>query len=268
VAEPLKRLLLRGAVRALAVVAGTAFLLFPHPGRALREARALRNPNALVNPDDPAVAKLSEEVDRAMPAGLPRQKQIAWIESFVDRRIVYANDWDQWANVDYWPAPAETLASGREDCDGIAVVTASLLRHRGFKAHLEASIQHVWVAVEGERILHPDAETNFGEEGWSLPSLREILSGLRYGLREFPFWRWALLAAWAVFALRWPNRARTAGETVVSVIALVAAIVAAHRFPDFLFAVVLLAVSGLALWTLVHRTPGIQSGPGSPDRVS
>ena len=125
-------------LRALLLAAGFLFLLFPHPGRALREVRTLRDPNALISPEDPAVAKLSSEVDAAMPANLNRPRQIAWIEKFVEKRIVYANDWDQWLNVDYWPSPSETLASGREDCDGIAVVTASLLRHRGFRASIEA----------------------------------------------------------------------------------------------------------------------------------
>lgn len=241
--------------RVLALVAGTLFLLFPHPGRAAREISAVSNPNALVAPDDPAVAALSAEVDRAMPAALDRAGQVAWIEAFVDRRIAYANDWDQWWNVDYWPSPSETLAAGREDCDGIAVVTASLLRRRGFDARLEASIQHVWVAVGEERILGPGKETNFDGQRWTLPSVRALLDWSRYGLGAFPFWRWALLAAWLSICVRAPNARRASVEGLAFLGAILACKLAALKLPDALFFVTLAAAAGLVAWTLFRRAP-------------
>jgi hypothetical protein len=234
---------------------GFLFLLFPHPGRALHEIRTLRDPNALLAPDDPAVARLSAEVDAAMPPNLDRAHQVQWIERMIEKRIRYANDWDQWWNVDYWPTPAETLASGREDCDGIALVTASLLRHRGFRARIEASYEHVWVEVEGVRILHPDAETNFDGEHWSLPGLKIILPWWRYSLSNFPLWRWGTLVAWAVIVLRFPNRRRIVAEFAAIFAGLAIASLAARRMPDGLFAVVLLLVLGIVLTTVFRRRP-------------
>lgn len=233
---------------------GFVFLLFPHPGRALQEIRTLSDPNALIAPDDPAVARLSAEVDASIPKNLDRPRQVRWIERFVEKRIAYTNDWDQWWNVDYWPSPAETLASGREDCDGIAVVTASLLRHRGFKARIEASYEHVWVEVEGDRILHPDAETNFDGERWSLPGLKIILPWWRYSLSSFPLWRWGTLVAWGVIVLRWPNRRRIGIEFAAIFCGLALASLAAARMPDALFALVLLLVFGIVVATVVRRS--------------
>ena len=251
----------RALLRLPLFAAGFVFLLFPHPGRALHEIQMLRDPNALIAPDDPAVAKLSVDVDAAMPKTLDRPHQVAWIEWYIEKRIIYANDWDQWLNVDYWPTPGETLASGREDCDGIAVVTASLLRHRGFRARIEASYEHVWVEVEGERILHPDKETDFDGEHWSMPGLKLILPWLRYSLSEFPLWRWGTIVAWAVVVLRWPNRKRIAFEFAAAFGSIAMAALAARTLPTALFAGVLIVVAGVLLWTALGLRGATKNAP-------
>ncbi|MCC6740424.1 MAG: hypothetical protein IT452_15375 [Planctomycetia bacterium] len=243
------------AVRAVALPLGLLALLFSHPGRALHELRTLRDPNALIAPDDPAVAHLSGEIDAAMPGDLDRRAQVAWIGAFVERRIAYAHDWDQWWNVDYWPTPSETVASGREDCDGIAVLTASVLKHRGFEPRIEASYEHVWVAVDDDRILNPDTETNFDGEHWSLPGPALILSWFRYSLTSFPVWRWATLVLWVFLVARWPNRRRFAVEGAVSCTALLLAALGARVLPGFLFGTVLLACAAVTAATLFRRSP-------------
>lgn len=243
------------AARLPILAMGILVLLFPHPGRALREFRTLRDPNALIAPGDPAVERLSAEIDAAMPATLDRPGQIAWIEAFIEKRIVYAHDWDQWLNVDYWPTPSETVASGREDCDGIAVLTASVLKRRGFKPRIEASYEHVWLEVEGERILNPDKETNFDGEHWSLPGFGLILSWLRYSLTSFPLWRWATLVLWAFFVLRWPNRRRFVIEGIAMTLLLVFASAAARLLPDFLFGAVLLVCTAVLVATIFRPRP-------------
>lgn len=244
-----KRLLIRLPVFLL----GFAFLLFPHPVRAVREVRTLRDPNALIAPEDPAVAALSTEVDSKMPPGLDKAKQIAWIEAFVESRIAYENDWDLWLNVDYWPTPTETMEKGREDCDGIAVVTASLLKRRGFAPRIEASYEHVWVAVEGERILHPDKETNFDGEHWSLPGIGLMFSWFRYSLSTFPLWRWGTLIAWGIAVLRWPSRPRIAIEFAAIFAVTALAALAARSTSDFLFGAVLLVALGVTVLTILRR---------------
>lgn len=254
-ATPPRSRLGRRVLRAVALPLGLLALLFPHPGRAFHELRTLRDPNALIAPDDPAVAKLSEEVDGKMPKDLARPAQIAWIQDFVEGRIAYEHDWDQWWNVDYWPTPSETVASGKEDCDGIAVLAASLLRRRGFEPRIEASYEHVWVAVEGERILHPDQETNFDGERWSLPGPALILSWFRYSLTSFPVWRWATLVLWTFLVLRWPNRRRFAVEGAAACAALLLAALGARTLPGFLFGVVLLACAAVTAATLFRRSP-------------
>jgi len=199
----------RRALKAVVLSLGVLVQLFPHPVRAVREIQALRDPQSQIVPDDPAIALLSALVDREMPPELDRASQVAWIEAFVERRIPYEHDWITWGNVDYWPTPSETLEAGREDCDGIAIVTASLLRKRGFVVRLEASYQHVWVEVEGLRILDA-GETRWDGETLTAPTWRDVVAWVRYALSAFPKWRWALLVLWTGCVIVWPVRRRQA----------------------------------------------------------
>jgi hypothetical protein len=257
------------ALRAAALLFGAVFLLFPDISGLARELRAVRNPQSMVLPDDPAVAALAAEIERDMPEALPRNQEQRWIEAWVNRRFPYAHDWDTWWNVDYWPTPSETVAKGCEDCDGLAILVASLLRRRGHPARLEASIQHVWVEVEGQRLNDPGAETNYDEAGgWNMPSVRALLSWLRYGLSEFPYWRWALLALWLVFVIRWPSKGRIVPETLAMLVALAACVIAAKRFPGVLFAAVLLVCGAWLAWTLLRRVRPAEEPPGTlPDEA-
>lgn len=56
------------------------------------------------------------------------------IEKFVYEKNKSAWDWEVWGNVNYIPTVEEAIASGREDCDGQAIVGASMLREYGYDA--------------------------------------------------------------------------------------------------------------------------------------
>ena len=54
-------------------------------------------------------------------AGLDDEAQLAAVNSFFNRRIVFAEDLDVWGQVDHWASPMEALAQGRGDCEDYAI---------------------------------------------------------------------------------------------------------------------------------------------------
>jgi hypothetical protein len=233
------------AARAALLLLGTTLLLFPNIPRFAHHLARLADPESLIEPDHPAVAALSHNIDRAIPPGLSRPDQVRWIESFVEKRLAYTHDWTQWWNVDYWPTASEALEAGREDCDGIAVVTASVLRHRGFHARLVGNTMHIWVAVDdtGQEILGAQEDKAFASDtGWTLPRLDTLLRGTRFGLVEFPAARWAMVVAWVLGILAWGSRRRVVESLGAGLIALALAIAAATLLDGAPFAVALAAI--------------------------
>jgi hypothetical protein len=72
---------------------------------------------------------------------------LAAVERSVYSHVPYAFDWDTWGVMDHLPTVDEVFAKGRDDCDGRAVVAASLLRRMGYDAWLVSDLKHVWVAA-------------------------------------------------------------------------------------------------------------------------
>jgi len=63
--------------------------------------------------------------------------------------INYTYDFFQFPGVfDHIPTPAEVLATRQDDCDGIAVVTVSLLVRLGYEAYVAESDSHWWTYVK------------------------------------------------------------------------------------------------------------------------
>ncbi len=70
-----------------------------------------------------------------------------------DDWINYTYDFFQYPGVfDHIPLPEEVLANRQDDCDGIAVVTVSLLVRLGYEAYVAESDSHwwTWVKIYGE----------------------------------------------------------------------------------------------------------------------
>ncbi|GJM24737.1 MAG: hypothetical protein DHS20C16_11520 [Phycisphaerae bacterium] len=107
---------------------------------------------------DPAATRLDPlvpELMGALPAEATRETHpkeiLRAVELLVYKKLPYAFDWDTWGMADYMPTVDEALEMGREDCDGRAVVGASLLERMGFDAHLVTNGAHVWVSTpEGD----------------------------------------------------------------------------------------------------------------------
>ena len=54
-------------------------------------------------------------------AGLDEEAQLAAVNTFFNRRIVFAEDSDVWGQLDHWASPLEALAQGRGDCEDYAI---------------------------------------------------------------------------------------------------------------------------------------------------
>ena len=201
--RPLKRSSLKLALFAVVVL----FALYPNPVLLVRQIRHLLDTESLIQPDLPAMPDINREIDQLLATNPPALTEFKAVERFVYRRIPYQYDWHGWWNLDYWPTAAEVWERQREDCDGRAVLAASILRARGHAdARLVANLQHVWVAVGTNELMGPMADKNFRREGGkvvdgklvgaktilTLPSLKTLLDSLAMTCK-FPAWRVVLM---------------------------------------------------------------------------
>lgn len=169
--------------------------------------------NSLLEPNHPGLAPLElavrAELERlnssaasAPPAAAAPAELSMIVQRVVDRAIPYEFDWNVWGMMDHVPTVAEVLAAGRDDCDGKAVVAASLLRRLGVEAWLVSDFVHTWVETPEFETMAPRTTTKSfvaGEQGTSAvvsPALLGNLArGFSFGVTVFPLWRQLLILA-------------------------------------------------------------------------
>ena len=120
------RFAVKGALLLLIIL----FVLFPHPGLLYKQIQHLRNVESLIQPDLPEIAEINRELDDQLGEGSSRAEEFKAVERYVYRNIAYKFDWFNWGNLDYWPTAKEVLERKTEDCDGRAILAASILRAR------------------------------------------------------------------------------------------------------------------------------------------
>jgi hypothetical protein len=134
----------------------------------------------------------------------------------VCERIPYSWDWDNWGCVDYLPTAAEVVERGREDCDGRAVIAASILRNLGYDAQLVTDGSHMWVSTSEGATMSPVATasgrtlvtTNQAGSRFdplAIIGVRSLLidwpKNLAFGVAVFPIGRVSVIAAAAMVCL-------------------------------------------------------------------
>jgi hypothetical protein len=124
-----------------------ALVCFPYPRLAFRHMVHWYNPNSIIEPDAPSLQPMAAELRAGLPEGLPSPKVLDWVEGFVYKKVPYDWDWNTWGMADYLPTVDEVIKAGKEDCDGRAVIAASLLRNLGYEATLVTDFAHVWVST-------------------------------------------------------------------------------------------------------------------------
>ena len=197
-----------------------ALVFFPRIDLAWKQARHLRDWDGLIDPDLPAMPAINAEIDGRLPAGVTAAQELAAVQKFVYERIPYCFDWFNWGNVDYWPTAAEVWERKREDCDGRAVLAASILRARGFStARLAGSLSHVWVAIDANDpraaatrttgLMGPQKSETFSRRNGRVAVSRPEWESLQPALMDFsrfPAWRAAVLLVTGLVLLYHPCR--------------------------------------------------------------
>jgi len=242
------RWFVRWPLKWLAFLIVAFFVCFPYPAQFLRHVRHVSNYDAMIDPDHPLMGEWesefrtqltkesqdkyakkaveSKEASSSDTASFdykthfrPRQVQKK-VERFIYERVPYAWDWDSWGSADYMPTVEEMYQQSqldpdgklREDCDGRAVLAASLLRRLGYESKLVTDLRHVWVTTPAGELMGPGrAKTMVStDEGNSLniwQSLSNVPVSLSYGVAVFPLWR-ELIILLAAFLLLMPRDGR------------------------------------------------------------
>lgn len=242
--------------------------------------------NAVIDPQNPRLAPLAAQVRANIPHDATIDELLAATEITVNSAVPYAFDWDTWGVMDYLPTVDETLDLGREDCDGRAVVAASLIRRLGYDAWLVCDIKHTWVIVRAgqdgniveREIMAPGtgdkslaALTNDGAETggtrvrWSWGLFTNAARGLAFGVAVFPLERELILLAAVCLLTVHPGTTRMRG--ILGCLLLAAALAmlrlggAVDGRPSSWLIVVVAVGGGLAGWLLLairrrsHGTP-------------
>lgn len=199
------------------LLATVLIVCFPYPGRLVKHIAHWMNPNALVDPEAPALQPYVEELRSRMPADVEPRQALRLVERFVYEKVPYEWDWNTWGTADYLPTVAEVLAKGKEDCDGRAVLAASLLRRLGYDARLVTDLAHMWVkTAEGEAMAPGKKQAiEATDRGWSVhaEALGQMPKALAFGLAVFPLGRELIvvLVAWLLLLRRGAGAVRTFG---------------------------------------------------------
>lgn len=196
----------RWPLKALTFAIVLLFVLYPRIDLLPTFLTRLANLERVLEPDHPYIVALAAEIRAELPADAGVAQVTAVVEREVVRRVPYAFDWETWGVMCYVPTVAEVVALGREDCDGRAVVAASVLRHLGYEAWLVADLKHMWVrarkpgadgparelmgAGAGEVTLASPAPTE-DRTVWHLTwgALQNLGRGLTFGIAVFPLGR-------------------------------------------------------------------------------
>ncbi|UCG70536.1 MAG: hypothetical protein JSV09_05840, partial [Thermoplasmata archaeon] len=121
------------------------------------------NKGSLITPDAPEIISLNTTFTNSAFYNGPYNRstlqgqfqELSDIQYFIynpgfndDDWINYTYDYFQYPGVfEHVPLPSEVLENRQDDCDGIAVVTVSLLVLRGYEAYVAESDSHWWTYV-------------------------------------------------------------------------------------------------------------------------
>jgi len=138
------------------------FLLFPNPVDWNNQLSRRIDRHQLITPNDPKIAMLSENFYSRYGSefsDLDEASQVVLVQSYILRIIDYSYDYfapsryafDHLATVD--EILNNDATHGTDDCDGIAIVTCSLLIYMGYDAFIAEGDFHWWTVVftEGTR---------------------------------------------------------------------------------------------------------------------
>lgn len=244
---------------------------YPYPNRLVRHLRHWNDPNQLVEPDAAALKPMIQELRAELPDDLAPQEALEHIERFVYRKITYAWDWETWGVVDYLPTVTEVIEQGREDCDGRAVIAASLLRNFGFEAYLVNDLAHMWVRTDAGDTMSPgkQAIAVATEDGFEIqiPGFVDSLQALAFGVAVFPVGR-ELIILVALWMLLLRGSVGAAGNLIALALLVVGLMVtryASRHYQEPLVGLQLVGAGALLAATLFQLFGARHSARASTD---
>ncbi len=102
-----------------------------------------------ITPGESAVGSIAESF-LSMTEGLSDVERIGVVNQFVYVAVDYCDDSISHGTGDYYQFPAETLASGKGDCEDMALLEISILNAMGYDSIPIISIDHCLVGVNIE----------------------------------------------------------------------------------------------------------------------
>lgn len=142
------RLFGRWACKALLFFAITLVVLNPNLPIALQQVQHTLRPESLIQPDFAGISDINRELDALLNASTEPDEPKA-VAKYVLKKIRYVSDYENWSNIEYWPTAAQVWSKRQEDCDGRAILAASILRSRGYSsARLVVGLKHMWIQVD------------------------------------------------------------------------------------------------------------------------
>lgn len=203
----------------------TFFVLFPYPRQFAQNLSHLRNMQAMIDPTAPQLESLQLKLEQQLQKTAATQPALAKNPAFVLRHVErlvldevhYEWDWNLWGSADYMPTVAEIFEKAketdgrlREDCDGRAVIAASLMKRLGYNATLVSDLSHVWVKTpEGEWMGPGGQKTLVATPEGNRIAWRTLLANIpiciSFGIGVFPFFREFIILS-AAFLLSWHRR--------------------------------------------------------------
>jgi hypothetical protein len=179
----------------------TLLVLYPNPFMLYISAQRAWSP------------PIDSQAVRHLAATLPDDPRA--IEAAINTTLVpYAVPWETQGVPWYFPDVAEVLEIGQGDCQGRAVVLASILQAKGIPYRFVGSFDHLWVDYPKKRVTklestnaavvtqQPDRSYHFKwpqlvdwQQSWEIERA--------YFWDKMPAWRcWLLLGGWLMLALR------------------------------------------------------------------
>jgi predicted transglutaminase-like cysteine proteinase len=120
-----------GKCLAICLLIGQLFLAMPVPYAALPNVEKMLQ-LAQGRYGSQAVLAVNQWRELVVKShGLPEIEQIARVNDFFNRRILFLDDAEVWGKADYWATPLETLGRGQGDCEDFAIAKYVSLRSVG-----------------------------------------------------------------------------------------------------------------------------------------
>lgn len=197
-----RRAWLRRPLKLGIFLVGAALVLYPRFWLFPTWLERIRDMETVIQPDHPALDLLERQVRSSLPADAAPADMLQAVQDTVYEHVPYAWDWETWGVVEYLPTVDEVFQLGREDCDGRAVVAASLLRRMGCDARLVSDVLHMWVETPAGDTMNPTGgeKTIVSAKGGTQTTisprvLSNLARGLAYGVAVFPLGRELIILA-------------------------------------------------------------------------